>query len=181
MNLPEHVGIQCWQQLLQRCANAGLLESGDNPSASFIGSEEQYILCCNQLDAIAQRRGYPWNVRTARAAEAQPDRFEHSADVFRSLTQSSSQPLQGPVESFYCDRLQEVIDSFDFECFDRMLFVCGSEHYVRHIARLPRNLQAAGASHPDIQKSYCRAVCVQGGNGRRPVRAFGHDLQLWPA
>jgi len=64
-----------------RCArargvpDAGLLESGDNPSASFISSEEQYILCCNQLAALAQRRGYPRDASTARSAEALADQI----------------------------------------------------------------------------------------------------------
>jgi hypothetical protein len=86
--------------------------------------------------------------------------------------------VQRPVESFCGDRLQKVIDSFDFECFDRMLLVRGSEHDMRHIAGLLRNLQAGGTGHSDIQKSYGRAVCMQGGDGRRSVRAFGHDLKL---
>src|SRR6185437_7569748 len=115
MNLPEHVGIQFWQQLLQRCTNAGLLVACDNPRKSVINSEEQHIVRCNQLDAIAQRRGYPRDVRTACRAEALADRFEHSARVSRSLAQSGSQPLQGPVESCYGDRLQKVVDCFDFE------------------------------------------------------------------
>ena len=54
MNLPEYIGVQSWQQLLERCADDGLLESCNNPGASFISLEEQYILCCNQLDLIAQ-------------------------------------------------------------------------------------------------------------------------------
>ena len=163
MHLPELVGIELADQVLQRHADVRVLGRRDDAGVFVLGLEEVDLVHRHDTHGGAHAGGNPFDRLRPRS---RPSRRERTAGRSAGLAglQARLKAADGEGEPVALDRFQQIVDRAIVEGLDGEFIVGGDKHHMGVFPGCLRNLEAGRTRHLDIQEGDVGAVAADGFN-----------------
>ena len=177
MDLPEKLGIELVEELLDRLANERLALRGHDLGVLVLGVKVEHLVDRYEAHRRAERSLDPLQLA---AGLARLELGEHGREVGRWPLQARLEPLDDLGHALGRRRLEDVVDGALIEGGHRVLIVGGHEHDVTGAGHFVGDLEARFHRHADVEKRDIRLQLALQREGLLAILRLGDHGELGP-